>query len=403
MILPFDDYAFVTSQIRYLLVPMSLLPPLTPPFKPDGRTVVQVEAMLTEAGQARGNLLQKLDEFNVARGALQEAYATAHEVTVGLYGCMKSCYRNHRGVLAAIRGTPKNSQSPAATLDRMEALRARWADLPPVPGTTAVFSFREYTVVTFAALKTDLSAKLMTYNGCDSKLASELANFRQLIEELGQFASAALMQGRKTYKEGTPARAYIDAVPMQPSASKPDAVVVSLAASPGHGAVRLEFGAAHATSFQVRHQGPDESVFTQVAEVLLPGEYAATGLAAGEHRYQIVGVNSRGEGPASAVASVTVTVATVPGQAQIGLAESPAEGAVHLAFDAEGATGFHVLHKGPGAAAFALVANLAGANEYSAGGLPAGVHEYKVRGLNAQGMGAESEPVSLEIEAAQVA
>jgi hypothetical protein len=48
-----------------------------------------------------------------------------------------------------------------------------------------------------------------------------------------------------------------------------------------------------------------------VADVLRPGVYDAVGVAAGEHAYQVVGENSRGQGPASPVATVAVAVAQV--------------------------------------------------------------------------------------------
>jgi hypothetical protein len=69
--------------------------------------------------------------------------------------------------------------------------------------------------------------------------------------------------------------------------------------------VRLEFAAERATSFQVWHKGPGEAQFTKADEVL-DGVYVKTGLPEGEHDYQVVGVNSRGEGEASAPVSLGV-------------------------------------------------------------------------------------------------
>ena len=82
-----------------------------------------------------------------------------------------------------------------------------------------------------------------------------------------------------------------------------------MSASQAEGAVRLEFDADHATSFQVWHKGPGEAQFAQVGDSIRPGNYTAFGLAAGQHEYQIVGVNSRGESPASEPASLSVAQA----------------------------------------------------------------------------------------------
>ena len=86
----------------------------------------------------------------------------------------------------------------------------------------------------------------------------------------------------------------------------PAAAVFSLAESPAAGAAHLRFAAAGATSYRLEHKGPGEPAFTPVATVVEPGEYAATGLAAGAHVYRVQGRNAHGEGPASAEATVAV-------------------------------------------------------------------------------------------------
>ena len=49
------------------------------------------------------------------------------------------------------------------------------------------------------------------------------------------------------------------------------------------------------------HLGPGEQQFTLVEEVLFETSYVKFGLPGGQHQYKVVGVNSRGEGPASDV------------------------------------------------------------------------------------------------------
>ena len=94
-----------------------------------------------------------------------------------------------------------------------------------------------------------------------------------------------------------------------PSTQAPGQAVVTAATSPAAGAARLEFGAAHATSFLVLHKGPGDEGFKQVADVLLPGVYDATGLAEGQHEFKIVPENSRGRGPEGALATIAAAVA----------------------------------------------------------------------------------------------
>ena len=94
----------------------------------------------------------------------------------------------------------------------------------------------------------------------------------------------------------------------------PEQAQISAAESPAAGSVHLRFDAPGATSFQVWHKGPGGAQFAQVDEVLRPGpgqpaEYFKSGLAGGSHQYEIVGGNSRGEGPASEPVAVSVAAA----------------------------------------------------------------------------------------------
>ena len=83
--------------------------------------------------------------------------------------------------------------------------------------------------------------------------------------------------------------------------------MISAATSPAPGAAHLEYDALHATSFDVLHKGPGEISFTKVVDDTLVKVYDASGLAAGSHEYKVIGQNSRGNGPESAVSTIVVT------------------------------------------------------------------------------------------------
>jgi hypothetical protein len=96
-----------------------------------------------------------------------------------------------------------------------------------------------------------------------------------------------------------------------PATQPPEPAEITSAESPAAGAAQLAFDAKHATSFKVWHKGPGEKEFKEVADVLSPGEYSATGLPAGAHEYFVEGVNSRGTGEASAVVTINVAAQAV--------------------------------------------------------------------------------------------
>jgi hypothetical protein len=161
------------------------------------------------------------------------------------------------------------------------------------------------TKAAFDALLSDLNAKQADYAACSLEFSKKNADLRELDMQNSAFISGALAQGRAQYAPDAAGRNVIEAIPSVPAAQPPDQAIISVAESQGADAVRLEFAAERATSFQVWHKGPGEAQFTKADEVL-DGVYVKTGLPEGEHDYQVVGVNSRGEGEASAPVSLGV-------------------------------------------------------------------------------------------------
>ena len=92
-----------------------------------------------------------------------------------------------------------------------------------------------------------------------------------------------------------------------------------------------------------------------------------------------------------------------PAQAEITVAESPAEGVVELEFDATHATSFQVWLKAPGEAQFVLVGDSIRPGSFSAIGLTAGNYEYQIVGVNSRGEGPASATATVSVVAVAVA
>jgi hypothetical protein len=304
--LPTETYLHTLTRLRYLDAAMHNLPES---FAPDGHDADYVAGLVTSATDAYKELGGKFNAGNLAVGALQEGCAECHDAAIAVYTCMKACYRTDVKSRHAIRSLPKNDRTPERTLSRMRTMADLWATLPNVPGTTGPLKVGAITQASFAGMVTIFEAKVKTAKLAESTYAGALAGFHAELDTWDKFVSAALVQGRSLFKEGTAERAYLDRVPTEPASTPPGPAVITLASSPAHGAVRLEFNAEHATSFKVIHKGPGQLQFTPVADVLAPGVYMASGLAGGFHMYKIAGVNSRGDGPESAEVSLAVAAA----------------------------------------------------------------------------------------------
>ncbi len=303
-----ETLLFTIVRLRYTKNAVDLL---APDFQPDGKSAADVAAMLTAATTALGAGLALEGQRAAAHETFKAEWGNCHDACVDVFACMRSCYRYLPGPLGSIESTPKDDRTPGRTLARMKALSGVWAGLPNVPGTANPFAVRGITRAAFDASVTAFDTKWQSYTNYRSQVNGDIRVLREQNEQWEEFVSAAVTQGRANYPEGTAGRGFLDAIPSHPATQKPGQAVITSAINREVGLVELAFTAPSATSFQVWHKGPGAGLFTQVAEVLLPGEFQHTGLAAGAHQYQVVGANSRGTGPASATSTVEVEVAAV--------------------------------------------------------------------------------------------
>ena len=72
------------------------------------------------------------------------------------------------------------------------------------------------------------------------------------------------LKGRVLVMPEAKLRAFIEAVPTDPSTQKPAQAEITVAESPAEGVVELEFDATHATGFQVWLKAPGEAQFVLV-------------------------------------------------------------------------------------------------------------------------------------------
>jgi hypothetical protein len=282
---------------------------VVPEFQPDGKPAAFVSEQAEAANAAFRSLVSQFNAAHVAEGGLAAAFEQCHQDCTAVYACLKSVYRADAQCRRSILELPKEDRSPGKTLERLKATAALWATLPNVPGTDAPMTMGNITRESLAATVASLDAKLNAAKLARAEYLGVLAQFHERFRGWDQFVSAALVQGRARFKAGTPERAVLDRVPRRRARHKPGAAEITTARSPGPGAAHLEFAAARATRFAVWHREPGESEFSEVAEVLLPGVYDATGLPPGAHEYRVTGRNARGEGEPSATVSVAVAAA----------------------------------------------------------------------------------------------
>ena len=282
-------------------------------FKPDGRALVDVSGLLTTLESTKGGEVARSVALNIARGELDAVWSDAHLKCVDVYAGMRSVYRNDEGALRAIYRIPKKDETARQTLVRAEVTASVWAALPDMPNTNpeVPFSLGTFSLPIFNGVLADLRTKIEKCEGCDSEFAVDRGGLTRLTGEDGEFVSAAVAQGRAQFAVGTVARDWIDTIPLEPSTQVPLQAEITAAASPVASVVHLEFEATYATSFTIQHRLASDVEFVTVAEDVTDESWDFVGLPAGDHQYIVFGVNSRGSGPVSEIATVPVAVQAV--------------------------------------------------------------------------------------------
>lgn len=302
----FEFVNFVIKQLQRLKKAMS--EPALSAFKPDNRSAADVNSTLSALGTAKTDTIARTVALNYARGDLDVIWAKVHQQCVDSYAAMKSIYRTDEAALRAIRRIPKKDETARETLVRAEVTASVWAALPPMPNTNpeAPFTVGSLTLGEFNGNLAELRTKIETCEGCDSEEQVQRGELNKVARTDTEFVSAAVAQGRAQYPEGSAGREWIDTIPLEPSTVVPLQAEITAATSPVGGVVHLEFQATYATSYTIQSRMESDVEFVTVAEDVTDESWDAVGVAPGNHQYIVFGVNSRGAGPVSAIATVPV-------------------------------------------------------------------------------------------------
>jgi len=194
------------------------------------------------------------------------------------------------------------------TVARGEATSALRGQLPNPP--VSAHPFEAWTGMNKAAFDAVVTATKTNYSGfaaVDQDFQVAEGDLHKQTETLEDFTTGAIIIGRAQFLPGTTEREVIDAIPTEPASQPPAQAVISAATSPAAGAVHLEFDAERGTEFDVLQKGATDPDFVLVADKTIAREYDATGLIPGNYDFKVIGRNSQGAGPESAVSTVLVT------------------------------------------------------------------------------------------------
>lgn len=311
----FEDYSFELLRLRYIKSAMDLLAS----YRPDGKTPAEVGAMISNAtgpNNPRAAFEAAEATLQLARGEYNEDLAEGHEICVQVHAIMKSRFRADPGSASAIASLPTADQTANATLTRLKAISNLWGKLPNPPGSATPFkawdtmdkaAFDQFiTAIEGSAGPPVVVGTLEAKANAESAMQVAEGAIHELVKGMADFTTNALIQGRAQFREGTPNREVIDAIPTAPATQPPGQAVITNASSPSAGAVAFDYTALHGTSWDVFRKGPADADFVKVADDVILKHYSASGLPAGAYEFKVSGMNSRGTGPESDVTTVNV-------------------------------------------------------------------------------------------------
>lgn len=300
------EYDFHLFQVQHIKSAMDQLPT----FRPLSMTPARMQLEYDSGMVVRTTFQDKFTAEKLVRESLNFKAEAGHQAAIGVYGVMKTRYRNVPAVLQAILGLPIQDRTVAETRVRMEMIKSLWEQLPNDPYRLPpgpLVAWPDMGLTEFGAMLAELlfgqTASIVAFE--EFELAQGMLHEKQV--RLAELASSALQEGRGQFVVNTPGREVIDSIPTQLSAQAPNQAVITVATSPGAGAVHLEYDALHATSFDVFHKAPGATEFTLIANDTVERFLDVTGLVPGSHQFTVIGQNSRGSGPESEVATVVVT------------------------------------------------------------------------------------------------
>jgi len=305
----FERTQFVIRQLQRLKAAMEQ--EALAGFAPDGRDAAYVAARLNALEAALTDVTVRLTAQTAARGAVDVAWEELHGHCVAAAAAMRSVYRGIAPALRAIQRIPAKDESPRSTLARAAVTGSTWAKLPPMPNTVPPESFKvgALTLPGFKYFIEVLQVRMEAAENCSTDVEFSREALMLCARDCGELVSAAVAQGRARFPEGTAGRGWIETIPLELGTQPPLEAEITLAESPAPGAVHLEFEARYATSFTVLHRLGSDVEFAVVAEDVEEEFWDANDLPPGDHEYIVQGVNSRGTGKPSEIA--TVPVATV--------------------------------------------------------------------------------------------
>ena len=185
-------------------------------FRPDSRTPDFIDELLASSRAVRGTYLERVTAEQTTRAELHQAWETGHRACVSVHALLRSVYREVPVALAAVQAAPVDDRTSAETFTRLEALSKVWEELPNPPNSNKKFVAGDLDKTKFDALFTALDEKLKALPVAEQALTTATTALNAQDDANASLITAALVQGRAQFAEGTNERNLVEGIPTVP-------------------------------------------------------------------------------------------------------------------------------------------------------------------------------------------
>lgn len=242
--------------------------------------------------------------FDAAHANRVAAFNLYHTTTVALLGMTKTHFRKDPAATAQLKPLRARGQNEQDILDEGDLFAKVWEQLDAtyIPDTG-------WPLAAFQAAGADCLTKQDAENTAGVVWNNEVKNTDVMAADvqdtnIAWYADATRKFGPDTahgqmIRSTVPTTSKAQAVPQVP--------VIGDALALGGGKVHLDFHVVGASSVRVLDKPPGAATFTTLADTVTGDSFDGSGLVPGAHLFEIVGVNSAGDGPVSADIALAVT------------------------------------------------------------------------------------------------
>jgi hypothetical protein len=229
--------------------------------------------------------LNEIQEMTRQVAAIGRVHFRNHDVKRVCFECLRTDGASRAAVY----------EQGLAARDAWQEADAQWTFAPDV--TLAAFS----ALLSSSLAKQSVhSAKLAAWRNASAAVMEKARNLDR--DNIAWFAEAT-----RRFPAGTTEGDMIrSTVPRTTRTETPvgQAVISNLTVNAG--TIRFDVSAPGATRYTYLHQAPDSAAFVVVLADSPEASFALSGQPSGLHRFKVVGSNSQGSGPESAVAEISV-------------------------------------------------------------------------------------------------